>query len=186
LRAAVQWAAGRPSLYALPASIPWLHLGETRYHDPMPIRELPRIAAGLLESSLPLALREADVRRRTAATYRRDLTSPELAKFARRVRFVKPADDSRPGYLRLPIRLSHGLCGLPDPARATWLGAARGYPSTLGEVRAVRRRLHTTHGADRWPGAETLVNELVTLPTHSYVAREDRAELTALVRHYHC
>jgi dTDP-4-amino-4,6-dideoxygalactose transaminase len=186
LRAAVQWAAGRPSLYALPASIPWLHLGETRYHDPMPIRELPRVAAGLLESSLPLALREADVRRRNAATYRRDLTSPELAKFARRVRFVRPAADSRPGYLRLPIRLSHGLCGLPDPARATWLGAARGYPSTLGEVRAVRRRLHTIHGADRWPGAETLVNELVTLPTHSYVAREDRAELMALVRHYHC
>jgi len=185
LRAAVQWAAGRPSLYALPASIPWLHLGETRYHDPLPIREMPRVAAGLLERSYPLALREADVRRRTASSYLRDFMAPELAKFARRVKFMRPATGAAPGYLRLPIRLSHGLCGLPDPGRATWLGAARGYPSTLGELRAVRRRLHTIHGADRWPGAETLVGEVVTLPTHSYVEREDRKELTGLVRHYH-
>jgi hypothetical protein len=93
---------------------------------------------------------------------------------------------STPGYLRLPLRLSHGLRGLPDPRGATLLGAAPGYPSTLGELRAVRRRLHTIHGADRWPGAESLVREVVTLPTHSYVGREDRAELTRLVREYHC
>jgi dTDP-4-amino-4,6-dideoxygalactose transaminase len=186
LRAAVQWAAGRPSLYALPASIPWLHLGETRYHDPDPIRELPRVAAGLLESSLPLALREADVRRRTADCYLRDLTSPEAARFARRAPFIQPPAGSTPGYLRLPIRLSHGLHALPDPARAAWLGAAPGYPSTLGELRAVRRRLHTIHGADRWPGAETLVRELLTLPTHSFVEPDDRTELTSLVQRYHC
>ncbi len=186
LRAAVQWAAGRPSLYALPASIPWLHLGETRYHDPLPIRDLPRVAAGLLEKSYPLALREADIRRRTAYSYLHALSPVHETKFAHRVRFVRPAAGSTPGYLRLPIRLSHGLCGLPDPGRATWLGAARGYPSTLGDLRAVRKRLHTIHGADRWPGAESLVRELVTLPTHSYVEREDRAELMGVVRHYHC
>jgi hypothetical protein len=30
------------------------------------------------------------------------------------------------------------------------------------------------------------VSEIVTLPTHSLVEREDRAELTRLVREYHC
>jgi dTDP-4-amino-4,6-dideoxygalactose transaminase len=185
LRAAVQWVAGRPSMYALPASLPWLHLGETRYQEPIPIRDMPRVAAGLLEGSLQLALDEAGVRRATAATYLRALACVDRMKFARRVRFVRPARESVPGYLRLPVRLSHGIAGMPDVERAEWLGVARGYPSTLGELRAVRRRLHTIRGADRWPGAEDLVRELVTLPTHSYVARNDRHELTRLVREYH-
>ena len=34
VHAAAQWAFGRPELFALPASIPWLHLGETRYLGP--------------------------------------------------------------------------------------------------------------------------------------------------------
>ncbi len=185
LRAAVQWAAGRPSLYALPASVPWLHLGETRYHDPMPIRELPRAAATLLERSFPLAAHEAEVRRRTASAYTRSLACVDHMKFSRRVRFIQPAAHSTPGYLRFPLRLSHGIAGLPDSERAEWLGMARGYPTTLGDVRAVRRRLHTIRGTDRWPGADDLVRELVTLPTHSYVEKEDREELAQLVCAYH-
>src|SRR5207237_3967531 len=31
-----QSAFGHPSVYSLPAALPWLHLGETRYHDPEP------------------------------------------------------------------------------------------------------------------------------------------------------
>ncbi|HEV8409910.1 MAG TPA: DegT/DnrJ/EryC1/StrS family aminotransferase, partial [Gemmatimonadaceae bacterium] len=31
LAATAQWTFGRPSLYGIPASIPWLHLGETNY-----------------------------------------------------------------------------------------------------------------------------------------------------------
>lgn len=185
LRAAVQWAAGRPSVYALPASLPWLHLGETRYHEPIPIRDMPRVAAGLLERSLPLALREAEVRREAAAGYLRSLSCVDRMKFSHRVRFVHPAAESVPGYLRLPVRLSHGIAGMPDVEFAEWLGVAPGYPTTLGELRAVRRRLHTIRGADRWPGAEDLVRELVTLPTHSYVEKRDRHELIRQVREYH-
>jgi dTDP-4-amino-4,6-dideoxygalactose transaminase len=185
LHAAAQWAAGRPSLYALPAALPWLHLGQTLYHEPAPVRDMPRVAAGLLERSLPLAIRESGIRRRMADEYLRDLASVDRMKFTRRVRFVHPAEGSTPGYLRFPLRLSHRIAGIPDVGRAEWLGMARGYPSTIGDLRAVRRRLHTIRGADRWPGAETLVRELVTLPTHSYVEREDRDELTSLVRAYH-
>lgn len=186
LRAAVQWIAGRPSLYALPAAIPWLHLGETRYHEPAPIKEMPRVAAGVLAQSRPLALGEASARRNTARAYRSELACLDVMKFARRVRCVRPPVQSEPGYLRFPLRFSHGFAGLPDEGRAEWLGMSRGYPSTLGELRAVRRRLHTIRGADRWPGAEELVSELVTLPTHSYVEREDREELVRLVCEYHC
>ncbi|MFZ5624228.1 MAG: DegT/DnrJ/EryC1/StrS family aminotransferase, partial [Gemmatimonadota bacterium] len=66
-RALAQWALARPSLYALPASLPWLGLGETVYHPPHPPRSMPRSALGILARTLALADAEAAVRRRVGA-----------------------------------------------------------------------------------------------------------------------
>ena len=57
--AAAQWAFARPAAYGLPAALPWLGLGETRYRDPVAPRPLPRAAAGLLLRGFPDAQREA-------------------------------------------------------------------------------------------------------------------------------
>ncbi|HYR11816.1 MAG TPA: DegT/DnrJ/EryC1/StrS family aminotransferase, partial [Longimicrobium sp.] len=46
--AAVQWMLARPSVYAFPAALPFLRLGETVYHPPSPPRRLSRAAAGVL------------------------------------------------------------------------------------------------------------------------------------------
>ena len=54
-----QWLLGRPGVYGLPAAIPWLGLGETRYRDPQTPSRMTRAAASLLERTRLAALQEA-------------------------------------------------------------------------------------------------------------------------------
>ncbi|HZC77977.1 MAG TPA: DegT/DnrJ/EryC1/StrS family aminotransferase, partial [Ktedonobacterales bacterium] len=172
LRVLAHSALGRPTMYGLPSAIPWLHLGETRYHEPQPLRAMSRTAAALLERTLPHATREAAARRANAAALLQPLESRAG------VRTIPPAEGGTPGFLRLPLLLARGLDGLADPTAARRLGVARGYPSTLAALPPVAQRL--VHKGS-WPGAEQLVRELVTLPTHSWVGEADREALVRLV-----
>jgi len=169
--AAAQWAFARPAAYGIPASLPWLGLGETRYRDPVTPQSLPRASAGLLVRGFAAALREAGERRRRA---RRLL---EALALCAGVHPIDPPAETTPGYLRLPLRVPGGLNGLVDPKVAMRLGAARSYPSSLGDLAPIRARL--VGQARRWPGAQDLVRELITLPTHSLLSAQD---LEALAR----
>jgi perosamine synthetase len=172
LTALAQSALGRPQTYGLPAAIPWLHLGETRYREPEEPHAMSRTAAALLERTLPLATREAEARRTNAATLLGGLGSRS------QVRPITPPAGGTPGFLRLPLRLACGLDALADRAGARRVGVAAGYPTTLAELPQVRQRLVR---AGRWPGAEDLVRQLVTLPTHSLVSAADREDLLRLL-----
>lgn len=176
LRATAHWALGHPSRYRLPASIPCLGLGETRYHDPQPPAAMTRTAAALLEHTAALAAREALARRANTEWLLDRLSGrPHL-------RTVCPPAGSAPGYLRLPLRASRGLAGFGDRSRAVRLGVMPSYPSTLAALPQVRARLTRVTG--RWPGAEELVRQLVTVPTHSLLTEGDREALTHLLADY--
>jgi dTDP-4-amino-4,6-dideoxygalactose transaminase len=172
LTALAQSALGRPETYGLPAAIPWLHLGETRYREPEEPHAMSRTAAALLERTLPLATREAEARRTNAAALLGGLGSRSEA------RPITPPAGGTAGFLRLPLRLARGLDALADRARARRVGVAAGYPSTLAALPPVRQRLVRAGG---WPGAEDLVRQLVTLPTHSLVSAADRESLLRLL-----
>ena len=168
--AAAQWTFGRPALYGIPAALPWLGLGETRYRDPVAPRQLPRAAASLLLHGAVAAEREAEQRKRRAARL--------LEMVTRRpgIEPIEPLPRGVPGYLRLPLRVNGGLRGLANREAAVRLGAARSYPQPLGELPAVRARLVSRW---QWPGAEELARDLITLPTHSLLTADD---LDGLVR----
>jgi dTDP-4-amino-4,6-dideoxygalactose transaminase len=172
--AVAQWTLGKPDWYSLPAAVPWLHLGRTRYRAPVQPRPLTRAAAGLLEHTLASASRESKTRRANAAAWLEALDPARATP-------IRVPPDSKPGYLRFPVRLRGGLAGLSGAGRALRLGAAPGYPLTLARLTAVRERLQLPHGASHWPGAEELVQQLVTLPTHSLVTNAEREELAALI-----
>ena len=156
---AAQWALGRPSLYAIPASIPQLRLGEMVYHPAHEPRALSRSAAGLLASALGLdaaevARRRANARSLQRAAGARDDLLP-----------VRELEGASSGYLRLPVLDLGGR--VQDPA----LGVMRGYPRTLHEQEELRPCL--VPGEPPTPGAAWLRERLFTLPTHGLVAARD-------------
>ncbi len=167
--AAAQWMLGRPSLYALPAAVPGLALGETVYHPPRPPSALPRTAAALLRRTRAAAEREADARRRNARALLDAISG--IAG----VRRVDPVDGAEPGFLRLPVLLDREL-----PSDAARLGIIRGYPTPLASLDAVRPRLAGPER--RWPGAEELAARLATLPTHSFLTARDLGDVAALLQ----
>jgi dTDP-4-amino-4,6-dideoxygalactose transaminase len=176
MSALAQWALGRPTWYALPAAIPWLELGETRYRDPSEPERMTQSAGALLRQSFGASALEASVRRNNAQWL---LDSAPLGPH---VRAVQPVPDGAPGYLRLPLRLSRGMAGFPAAEKATRLGIAASYPSTLAVLPQVRAGMSRTDS--RWPGAEELVCDLVTLPTHSRVTAAERAQVLHLLNAY--
>ena len=171
--AAAQWAFGRPAAYGIPAALPWLGLGETRYRDPVAPRPLSRASAGLLVRGFVAAQREAVVRR-----HRAQGLLEAVARCAG-AHAIEPPAEAAPGYLRLPLRVPGGLGGLAHPAVATRLGATRSYPSSLGALAPVCARL--VGQTRRWPGAEDLVRELITLPTHSLLSVWDLETLARAI-----
>jgi dTDP-4-amino-4,6-dideoxygalactose transaminase len=169
-----QWAVARPAVYGIPLSIPMLRLGQTTYLAPRPIKSMTRSAAATLIATHQASRREADARRATAAQL--------LAAIAdnSRARAIPVHNLGTAGYLRLPVRLSSGMAGFRDDQRALALGIAPSYPKSLSELPRLAERLA---GPERtWPGAETLVRELVTVATHSRLGAGELREIIGTFR----
>ena len=160
-----QWLFGRPWLYALPAHLPFLGLGETVYRPAEAPTGISALAAGTLSRTISLARAEAEVRRRNAAEYAATLAGIDGLEVLPQ---VMPAAWT-PGYLRFPVLRGAGR--VMDLRGLRPLGVERGYPTTLAALPEFGvRRLNREHAL---PGAERLAAKLVTLPTHSFVTRED-------------
>lgn len=169
LPATMQWVFGRPWCYGLPAAVPWLGLGETRYRDPAPGGELSPAAAALLLATRGEALAEA-VARRTNAEYLLEQLPPRG-----RIYPIEIVDGGVSGYLRLPLRVPGVGAALAGSVWARRLGVARGYPLSLAALEPLATRLVGRRWP--WPGAEELVRDLITLPTHTLLSRRDRERL---------
>jgi dTDP-4-amino-4,6-dideoxygalactose transaminase len=123
------------------------------------------VAAGVLTTTIDLAEREAQVRRRNAAFLRERLAGSRLG-------MVQAAPGTDPGWLRLPVRLESGTAEAVEADRtARGLGIYRSYPKPLNELPGMAARI--SPGNDLFPGAKELVDRLVTLPTHSAVGQPD-------------
>lgn len=171
---AAQWGLGRPALYGLPASLPFLNLGETVYRDPEPPDGMPAACAGVLTRTLDLQEGEAGRRRTHAARLR------VAAERSPGLRAVTPPEASRPGWLRFPV-----IARTPDATsrltgrRARQLGIVPGYPKPLPNLEGFRQRCRNAD--DRFPGAEELASGLFTLPTHGRLREEDLNRIVDLL-----
>jgi perosamine synthetase len=169
--AAAQWFFGRPALFALPAALPWLRLGETVYRPPSPPAPITSLAAALLLATREDSLREA--RRRQARV-------DDLLELIDGV--PTPDPDAAPGWLRLPVRLPP-TAAAQTVLRLRALGVSAGYPSTLADLPAVRARMLPAAGASasQLPGATALAAELITLPTHGQLRPHELAHVINVV-----
>jgi dTDP-4-amino-4,6-dideoxygalactose transaminase len=158
-----QWLLGRPSLYAIPASLPFLHLGETVYHRPTPVRQMSAVAARALAVTGPLGEGEAATRRAHAARL--------LARNGRGLTPLCVPSRGEAGYLRLPLLASPEARAVAVSDDARRLGIMSGYPQALCDLAGFRDRV--LNRGDSFTGARQLAKRLITLPTHSQLEEAD-------------
>jgi len=173
LGAAAQWALGRPGIYGLPASLPFLHLGETRYAAPGAVATASAGSLGVLSETWEPSWEEAAVRRRNA----RGLL--ETLGHRSGLSPVEPVGGAVPGYLRLPFLASEEAADVLRGRRARALGIMPGYPLPLPELGAAEP--DSAGSRLPYPGAEELVRRLFTFPTHGRLDPTSLKRLAELV-----
>jgi len=173
VRSAVQWAMGRPAVYGIPASLPFLRLGETIYHAPRLPSSIPPATAALAFRTARHQPAELVARRQAAAWF-----GERLGGVAAAGRIV-PIRREEGGWLRYPLRIPGGVAGLPNAREAKQLGIAGGYPRPLPLLAPLQPLI-----LGRWdppPGARELAGALVTLPTHSRLGPPEREAVARLL-----
>jgi dTDP-4-amino-4,6-dideoxygalactose transaminase len=152
----------RPSLYWVPASLPFLHLGETVFPTHVPRRRLSGVEAGVLHqwqrrlegSNRVRSDNGADLQRRLAAS-RRHGTSH--------------------AYLRLPVFAATpgDRRRLYEASQRSGLGMSLGYPAPLNELPQLKAWMDER----RFPCATTVAGRLLTVPTHHFVSARYKAAI---------
>jgi len=160
LGATAQWLLAWPPVYGLPATLPFLRLGQTIYRRPHPPRALATGPAALALASLAASDAEAQIRRARARRIAAGALAAGLA-------VVPPLAESAAGYLRFPLLLG----AEPPDGRARAVGIARAYPLALVDLPQLGPRCLNRDGA--FPGARRLAAELYTAPTHSRLSETD-------------
>jgi len=175
VRTAGQWLLARPSLYAIPSSLPFLALGETVYHPPHRPRRIASFSAALAQSSLGAEETASAIRRGNAERLSARLGHvPGLN--------IPSAHDANAvaGYLRLPLFAETAtLRTRLHTARARNLGVLPSYPTTLSDLPGFGERVRVVDGL---AGARALAAGLFTAPVHHWadsVVQEAIARLLA-------
>lgn len=168
---AAQWALGRPQLYRVPASMPFLRLGETLYKVPRPATAASPVHVAVLSQTLRIADEDWMSRQDRARRLADALNPPALVP--------RHAVGASPGYLRLPVLLPDWSYAAGVYEAAAELGVVRGYPTTLADLIGFGSRRR----APDLPltGARALVDRLITLPTHSAVSAADERRIARWV-----
>ncbi|BCA54106.1 hypothetical protein W02_12460 [Nitrospira sp. KM1] len=165
----------RPPLYWLPAGLPFLGLGETRFYTDFSVRRMTDVLASTLVGWRQRLERLTQARREQAVGLIRQIrdTAPEVT--------VLSAEDA--AYLRLPIlvrdrRVKERLIA---QSSERGLGISGCYPAAIHQI----PQLQGLIGNGRYPGADEVVNRLVTLPTHGFVRPGDQIRICELLRGLH-
>jgi dTDP-4-amino-4,6-dideoxygalactose transaminase len=158
------WALSRPLLYWLPAGLPFLGLGRTRFYPDFPLGRLGGFEAGLLRHW----------RERLEDGNRDRLES------ARELQRAAGCETGDVPYLRLPLVMPNRVArdALCELSRRRGLGVAMMYPTSIGEIPELRDHI----GGRRFEVARMLADRILTMPTHHLVPPAVRRELCDLIR----
>jgi dTDP-4-amino-4,6-dideoxygalactose transaminase len=167
----------RPSLYWVPASLPFLGLGQSIYDPNFAIGPMSKFQEQLASRLLPGLDGLVAVRQRNAGRLRRALSElPGLS-------IVMPAvDQGENGCLRLPILVkdSRRRNRMLRELQREGLGTTCGYPLPLSNLPELRSKLMGS--ADQFPIARQISEQLITLPTHPDVTDNDMDRMVEVLR----
>ena len=153
-----------PRLYWIPASMPFLGLGETIFPKRIDVKRLSGMQAGSLRRWRERLDRANRLRIETVAYYDRHLNLTG-----------RPAIP----HCRLPIIVSNRdeRDRLHRLSRLHGLGLGVGYPTPVSEIPELEGRF----AGHQFPGAERIASCLVTLTTHHHLSDRDRSALVECV-----
>lgn len=164
----------RPSRYWLPASLPFLQLGASRFHPTFSIAPMTRFQQALFTHLLPNAQIIRKGRQENAIRVRQALREMKVD-----VLWSREGDTG--AYLRLAV-----LAPTQEIKRRALaelnrrgLGATEGYPLPLSKVAALRSFLAAPD--QEYPVADSVSHRLMTFPTHVWVTDRDIEEMAEVV-----
>ena len=157
----------RPSLYWIPAALPFLGLGRTVYPARIAVNRLSGVQAGLLRRW----------RRRLAGS--NEARAAAASYFVRRLA-LHPAAGAPHPYLRLPVLASDAdaRARVCEQSRKRGLGVSMAYPTPINEIPEIA----AAFGEQRFPSARRLSERLLTLPTHHWLSDRDKRAIADLCR----
>jgi len=160
-----------PLLYWLPAELPFLGLGETKFYTTFQMARMDEVRAWFL-TGWKDALNKVN-RERTQQAER------VLEGLKRAGTDAVPITSHDCISLRLPVlvrdrKTKNVVC---ERSREWGVGISPNYPTTIQAIPELQGRI----AARSCPGAETVVDRLVTLPTHMYVTDRDRRKIEAIL-----
>lgn len=164
----------RPSLYAVPSSIPGLGLGVTRYTTEYPVTEYSPLLASLAMTMLP------HLDRFVAARTAHARTLLDAVQTMPGVQAITPAATSRPSYVRLPVltRARTVRDRLLADFRRAGIGATGSYPSAIVDV----PELQSIMASQAAPVGRSVSERILTLPTHPYMTPADLRRTAEILR----
>lgn len=156
-----------PALYWFPAGLPFLGLGETKFYTDFQMFRMDEARAHLLDGWQRRLARANQERSSCARWLVKEL---DLAR-----KGVQPIMGEGSLFLRLPVLLrdrdaKEAVCRL---SREQGAGLSPNYPATVQEIPELAGQL----AGRRYPGAQEVVDRLVTLPTHQFVSEQDRLKI---------
>jgi len=156
-----------PYLYWFPDGLPFLKIGETRFHDTFPSYRLSGFKAGLLD-------RWRD-RLEANNKFRLEIGKYYIGHLDLDKRTPIYSDDVP--YLRFPFYMHHGIEKDDICKRYKWLGVSPMYPDSINNISEIKDRFKETS----YGNAEWIAKSLVTLPTHVFTGEHDKARICEAV-----
>lgn len=166
LKARLYNAMISPYFYWLPQAMPFLHLGETRYHVLSAIEGMDQVRVDLLARNI------ACYQRDTKVAERGENISTMLKLFDRVINLPRVCGiNVNRRLLRYPILVeAAGRDRIYRKLKQAGLGASIMYPASLPEIPGLR---HVFKKKQRFPRAENFASRIITLPTHAYVGKKE-------------
>jgi perosamine synthetase len=165
LKAAALMVLIHPRFFWMPRSMPFLRLGETLFEPHFPILKMSSFQAGLARNWRERLEILRDVRKKRVSRWIAILEASRICGS----RFL---GGQLPGLLRFPLRISDKKKreSLLRKSAERGLGIMPVYPTSINAIPELKGKVE---GGAAFPVAESCARELVTLPTHGYLAEDD-------------
>ena len=164
-----------PYLYWLPSAMPFLHLGETRYHRLHEIKAMDKLRLSLLTANIFRYQGDTD-----AAT--RCETISSMLDSVDKVKNL-PRNCDMPvnrRLLRYPLLVDAVVRDrVYQKLKQAGLGASIMYPASLPKIAGLELLLGDKQN---YPNAEMFASQILTLPTHSFVSRKDIEKMKTILK----